>query len=270
MQRAIFKDLLTENRPGHLWFFFFFSVIFHVLMIKLIVEAPLGSGQPKPTLPPKQSMVRSIAPDTTVNPVANRTKKTVLQEAAQRKISAAEIRGVVRDENNRAVAGVEVRAVSIKTKPGTFFTTTTDVKGEYVLAEVPGGTYHIEVKAAPFKRETGRKIVLKAGEQVVMNVTFRPADSTVSSSSANALQISPGEYRQIYRNPYVLTFQETLADISIKVEGTPPPGMNRLMHQVRVQEILGACIALFLDLKYIFRHIASLFGRMFRGSDFFV
>lgn len=278
MQRTIFEDLLKENRPAHLWLFFIISVIIHVLMIRLIVEAPLGTPFSKPNASREQKMGNPPPSNKRSSSAEfkrqSRTSIGLTERAgmtttgtAEKKPSeivesvVGEIRGVVRDIENRTVAGAEVRVVAIRTKPGFFYTTVTNAQGEYVLAEVPSGEYDIEVKAVPYRNNMAKKIILKSGEKVVMNITFTDSDTTMlpntspAASSGSSLEVSPQEFQQMYQNPYVMTFQDVLADISIQIKGAPPTGLPRFIAQVHIQEILGACITLYYRIKHLYIYI---------------
>ncbi len=77
---------------------------------------------------------------------------------------ASELRGQVRDASGASVVGAQLRLTQQATHAA--FTTTTDASGFFAFAELVPGRYDLETRAAGFRTETDRGIVISIGGTV--------------------------------------------------------------------------------------------------------
>ncbi len=83
---------------------------------------------------------------------------------------ASELRGQVRDASGASVVGAQLRLTQQATHAA--FTTTTDASGFFAFAELVQGRYDLETRAAGFRTETDRGIVVSIGGTVNVPVTL--------------------------------------------------------------------------------------------------
>ena len=147
-------------------------------------------------------------------------------------MNTGEITGSVRDALGGAMPGATVVAEQAQT--GQKFTTITNSSGQYLLAQLPIGTYALKVNAENFKQSVLSNIEVHVGESLRHDVTIQignasetvvvEADSgTVQPESAEIKDVVLG--RQIVNLP--LKTREFL-DLAMLSEGVVrPPGGTR-------------------------------------------
>ncbi len=104
------------------------------------------------------------------------------------------INGAVTDPSGASVAGVQITAVHAST--GTTRGTTTNGQGNYVLPDLPIGTYQVRAEHSGFKTSTQENVRLDTDTTVTVNVGLElgTAQQTVTVSSAPpAVQTENGE-----------------------------------------------------------------------------
>jgi hypothetical protein len=86
-------------------------------------------------------------------------------------VAIAQISGVVSDESNAALPGVEVQVTQTATGATRFVIT--DGRGEYVIANLPVGPYKLEAKLPGFATYERTGITLTVGASPVVNVMLK-------------------------------------------------------------------------------------------------
>jgi hypothetical protein len=109
-----------------------------------------------------------------------------LPSAAQ-KITGT-ITGVVTDSGGAVVTGAEVSAKNTAT--GEVRTATTNSGGAYVLAELPPGTYDIDIKQPSFKEYVSKGVQLFVSSTTTLNATLQVGSTSEQVTvEANAVQV---------------------------------------------------------------------------------
>src|SRR5262245_16336415 len=103
----------------------------------------------------------------------------VAAEARAQKITAT-LRGTVTDASGAVMPGARVTA----TNEGTGLTraTTTNAAGLYSFAELPVGSYRVEVEQSGFKTEVRTRVALSVADARAVDVELRPGDLTETVS----------------------------------------------------------------------------------------
>ena len=112
--------------------------------------------------------------------------------AAQR--TTATISGTITDASGASVPAVTVHAISDDT--GASQATVTDSQGRFRVAQLPVGTYHVQVEKAGFQSEVKTGIVLSVGNETVVDfgLTVGQATQTVSVvAEASAVNTTTAE-----------------------------------------------------------------------------
>ena len=97
----------------------------------------------------------------------------------------ATIAGAIKDEKGEAIPGVTVR---IKNGSTGFSTgTTTNLKGEYVLQQLPlGSPYSVTVSSIGFKTQTLNDYALNQGDKLIINVLLKEGSTDLSEVVVSA------------------------------------------------------------------------------------
>src|SRR5262245_55332384 len=106
----------------------------------------------------------------------------------------ASIRGTITDSSGGVMAGTKVTVKNEAT--GLTRTATTNSAGNYAFADLPTGSYRIEVEAQGFKSEVRSKIVLNVADVRVVDVqlsTGELAETVIVESPAVAVKTTGGE-----------------------------------------------------------------------------
>ena len=90
--------------------------------------------------------------------------------------SSAGLVGNVHDSSEAVVAGVTVTATQLET--GLQRTAQTNSQGDYVLSNLPVGTYSVSASATGFAISTQKNIVLEVGKVLTVNVTLQVGQIT--------------------------------------------------------------------------------------------
>jgi hypothetical protein len=98
------------------------------------------------------------------------------------------IRGSVTDQSGAVVANASVTATNLGT--GATRSATSTATGDYVIPDLPPGTYKVTVKAASFKEGVVNNVELHISSQTLVNVKLEVGGATeVMEVNANALQV---------------------------------------------------------------------------------
>jgi carboxypeptidase family protein len=111
---------------------------------------------------------------------------------------ASELRGQVRDASGASVAGAQLRLTEESTKAT--FATTTDAAGFFDFPELVPGRYDLESRAAGFRTETQRGIVISIGGTVNVPVALAvggASDHVDVNSTAPALQSQTSDIQMV-------------------------------------------------------------------------
>jgi Carboxypeptidase regulatory-like domain len=90
------------------------------------------------------------------------------QRAFAQEVANAQIHGTVRDATGAAVVGARIRATQIDT--GHIQATASEADGNFLLPDLPVGSYMVEVTAPSFSRYLQTGIVLEVGQNVQINI----------------------------------------------------------------------------------------------------
>src|SRR3954462_11804915 len=96
--------------------------------------------------------------------------------AAARNIATANLRGVIKDQRDAVIQNAKVTARLAAQNLER--TTQSNSDGEYVLLNLPPGTYSIQVEAPGFAKLSQTQVVLTIGEDAQLPVTMRVAAAT--------------------------------------------------------------------------------------------
>jgi hypothetical protein len=101
---------------------------------------------------------------------------TLALAAAAQNIATANLRGVIRDQRDAVIQNAKVTARLAAQNLER--TTQSNSDGEYVLLNLPPGTYSIQVEAPGFAKLSQNQVVLTIGEDAQLPVTMRVAAAT--------------------------------------------------------------------------------------------
>lgn len=103
-------------------------------------------------------------------------------------VTTADITGRVHDQNGAAVANVTITARNINT--GQERTAQSDANGNYMISEVPPGTYDITAEAANFSKAVIKAREINVGATATLNFDLKPGQITeIVNVTADSLQI---------------------------------------------------------------------------------
>src|SRR5438105_3155305 len=109
-----------------------------------------------------------------------------LASAASAQTSLASLRGKVSDEQGGVLPGATVTARQIETN--TTRTSVTEALGQYVLPNLPAGTYELTVELAGFSPGKRSNVALRVGQAAdidfVLRVRAAPGSGTVAGQTA--------------------------------------------------------------------------------------
>jgi len=142
-----------------------------------VAGAPVA--QPSPTQQPPASQA---APAPTASPAvpetpAQPTAPAPVPQAAPAEAKAggtgpSSIGGAVNDQTGAVVVGANV---SVSNTAGLTRTAVTDDKGNYLVKDLPPGSYNVTVTASGFKKFEADNIALGAGQQLPLDAGLEPA-----------------------------------------------------------------------------------------------
>jgi len=96
--------------------------------------------------------------------------------AAWAQMNAGEVGGSVKDQLGGLLPGAIVIAEQAGT--GLKFTAVSNSAGEYLFAQVPGGTYSFKVTAPNFKQSALAQLEVHVGEKLRRDFTLQVGDSS--------------------------------------------------------------------------------------------
>jgi hypothetical protein len=139
------------------------------------------------------------------------------------------ITGTVSDPQNAVVPEARVTAVHVATNAQRFTTTTST--GSYTLAQLPVGSYRVEVEAAGFKKVVRTEVALNAGMAVRLDVSLEVGtlnDVVNVTSSAPLLQADTAKVTTVVTT-------KLKEDLPLAVAGAPrsPLDLALITPQVR-------------------------------------
>ncbi len=164
--------------------------------------------------------------------------------------------GTVKDPQGAVIAGAEVAVRNLSN--GQSFAATADVRGEWVLPQVPVGTYRVSISHAGFRTKVIDDVVTNAGVPATVNASLEVgtvAESVEVSAGAEVLQTTTAAVsntisgRQIVELPYVARnslellvtqpgTQTPTNGRSSTVNGLPRGALNITMDGMNVQDNL--------------------------------
>jgi hypothetical protein len=111
---------------------------------------------------------------------------------SQAQSNAADLQGVVRDQNSAVVANASVTARNVGTNLSREATTNDD--GFYKIVNLPPGDYEVTVKASNYKTAVIQKVTLTVGQTAVQDVPLEVGDVTatvtVTTAPSNVVETS--------------------------------------------------------------------------------
>jgi len=115
-------------------------------------------------------------------------------------MNAGEISGGVQDQSGSVLAGAIVQAQLAET--GQAFKALSNRAGEYLLAQLPVGSYSLSVSATNFKVSTLPRIELHAGDRLRRDFTLEVGDRTEMVTvlgDADSVPLEPADIRDVIR-----------------------------------------------------------------------
>src|ERR1041385_4280592 len=102
--------------------------------------------------------------------------------------ATAQITGLVRDSSGAVLPGVEVKATHTET--GVVRTTISNETGNYILANLPTGTYRLEAALTGFRTYVQNNLVLQVNANPAINISLEVGQVAESVEvQANAAQV---------------------------------------------------------------------------------
>jgi hypothetical protein len=111
--------------------------------------------------------------------------------AAMAQTPAANITGTVRDAAGGVVAGAEVKAT--ETATGTVHAATSGTSGEYIVPELPPGTYTIAVTKEGFSAFSLNNVVVRQNVPSTVNVLLQTSGAGAGAPSLKDLGFNPSD-----------------------------------------------------------------------------
>ncbi len=147
-------------------------------------------------------------------------------------MNTGEISGAVKDPTAASLPGATVVAEQAGT--GLKFTAVADASGEYLLAQLPVGTYALTTSAPGFKQAALRAITVHAGDRLRHEFTLEVGDRSeviVVTEAAAGLQLESAEIKDTVRQEQVVALplrERKFLDLAMLSEGVVrPPGGTR-------------------------------------------
>ena len=156
----------------------------------------------------------------------------VLATHAFAQLNTGEIAGLVVDSSGGALPSATVTAKSTDT--GRQYAGVTNRQGEYLVAQIPAGSYKVTVLVQGFKQSESPAIDVHAGEHLRQDFTLQVGDITetlVVDVSASGVQAETADVRNVIQREEVVSLPlkgRQFMDLAILSEGVVrPPGGTR-------------------------------------------
>jgi len=155
-------------------------------------------------------------------------------------VANAEIAGVISDQSGAAVPMAAVTATQMNT--GLIRKTVSGPNGNYVLTNLPVGSYQLEVSASGFETYVRKNIDLQVSNRVGINITLhlgQVSEQVVVSAAANLVQTQSTSVSQVIdqRNIIDLPLNGRQATQLIMLAGaatnTPPSNSGNLPYDLK-------------------------------------
>ena len=147
-------------------------------------------------------------------------------------MNTGEVGGSVKDQLGGLLPGAVVVAEQAGT--GLKFTTTSNNAGEYLLAQVPGGTYSFKVTAPSFKQAALAQVEVHVGGRLRRDFTLQVGDSSETllvEERIGGVELASAEIKEVVGNRQVVALPlkgRQFLDLAMLSEGVVrPPGGSR-------------------------------------------
>jgi hypothetical protein len=146
-------------------------------------------------------------------------------------MNTGEIAGTVKDQLGGVLPGAVVVAEQAAT--GQKFTAPSNGAGEYLLAQLPVGSYSVKVNAPNFKQSIVPRFEIHVGDKLRYDFILQVGDSneTVTIEADAGLQLESAEIRDVVQNRQVIALPlkgRQFLDLAMLSEGVVrPPGGTR-------------------------------------------
>lgn len=147
-------------------------------------------------------------------------------------MNTGEIAGSVQDALGGALPGATVVAEQAKT--GQKFTTITNSSGQYLLAQLPIGTYSLKVNATNFKQSVVSNVEVHVGDSLRHDVTVQIGDASetvVVEADSGAVQPESAEIKDVVLSRQIVNLPlktRQFLDLAMLSQGVVrPPGGTR-------------------------------------------
>ncbi len=149
---------------------------------------------------------------------------------ASAQVTTSRLTGVVTDPQGAVVPGVKITVVHRDT--ATTFTTTTNERGEYVVASIPTGTYRVSIAAQGFRTSVVNDVKIDAGVPATVDAALEigaVAETVEVAGGAEVLQTTTATVsstlvgRQIHDLPFVTrnALELIITQVGTQTVGTP-------------------------------------------------
>jgi len=152
--------------------------------------------------------------------------------AAFGQMNTAEIGGAVKDPSGGAIAGASI--VAEQSGTGLQYSSFTNDSGEYLLPQLPLGSYKVTVDAQGFKASVLPNIEVHIGDKLRQEFTLElgaRTDMVIVSESGGAIQAESAEIKDIVQHEQVMALplkSRQFLDLAMLSEGVVrPPGGTR-------------------------------------------
>ena len=147
-------------------------------------------------------------------------------------MNTGEIAGSVQDALGGALPGATVVAEQAQT--GQKFTTTTNSSGQYLLTQLPIGTYSLKVNATNFKQSVISNVEVHVGDSLRHDVTVQIGDASetvVVEADSGAVQPESAEIKDVVQSRQIVNLPlktREFLDLAMLSQGVVrPPGGTR-------------------------------------------
>ena len=147
-------------------------------------------------------------------------------------MNTGEIAGSVQDALGGALPGATVVAEQAQT--GQKFTTITNSSGQYLLAQLPIGTYSLKVNATNFKQSVVSNVEVHVGDSLRHDVTVQIGDASetvVVEADSGAVQPESAEIKDVVLSRQIVNLPlktRQFLDLAMLSQGVVrPPGGTR-------------------------------------------
>ena len=147
-------------------------------------------------------------------------------------MNTGEIAGGVQDALGGALPGATVVVEQAQT--GKKFTTTTNSSGQYLLTQLPIGTYSLKVNATNFKQTVVSNVELHVGDSLRHDITLQIGDANetvVVEADSGAIQPESAEIKDVIQSRQMVDLpleDREFLDLAMLSEGVVrPPGGTR-------------------------------------------